>query len=115
MSLGKKIIAALSEFTKALESGEPLEHSFRVTTVERVNQFENIITTKGPTKEQTITDEEFATVLTKFRRSSEIMRMRKECRLDLESLPSDDPKHAIAKRHLAIIDAELVRRGLRPK
>lgn len=47
-NIAKEIIAGLEEFTRVLESGEPLENHFRVTTIERVNAFENVVTVKGP-------------------------------------------------------------------
>ena len=47
-NIGQEIIKGLEEFTKALESGEPLENHFRVTTIEKVNAFENVVIVKGP-------------------------------------------------------------------
>lgn len=47
-NIGQEIVQGLKEFTRVLESGEPLEYHFRVTTIEKVNAFENIATVKGP-------------------------------------------------------------------
>ena len=47
-NIGKEILKGLEEFTKVLESGEPLEDHFRVTTIERVNKWETVTTVKGP-------------------------------------------------------------------
>jgi hypothetical protein len=47
-NIGQEIIKGLEELTKVLESGEPLENHFRVTTIERVNPWETVRTVKGP-------------------------------------------------------------------
>lgn len=49
-NIAKEIIKGLEELTKVVESGERLEDHFRVTTVERVNKFENVVTVKEPKK-----------------------------------------------------------------
>lgn len=51
-SVSEKIIDALQEFAEVLESGEPLEDHFRITTIEQVNSLEKVITTKGPKKKK---------------------------------------------------------------
>lgn len=48
--IGEELIKGLEEFNKALDGGKPLEDTFRVTTIEKVNEFENVITVKGPKK-----------------------------------------------------------------
>ena len=50
-NIAQEIIKGLKEFTEVLESGEPIENHFRVTTIERVNEFENVVTVKGPKKD----------------------------------------------------------------
>lgn len=60
-----------------------------------------------------ISDEEFKNVLPHFRRSSEILRMRKRCRLEIERKQSVNENCEQEQRDLATIDAELVRRRLR--
>ena len=62
-----------------------------------------------------VTNEEFAAVLPHFRKSREVMQMRKRCRLDIEQKQAANENCEEAKQHLVIIDAELVRRGLRKK
>jgi len=42
---GKELIKGLQD---VVESGKPIEDSFRVTTIEKVNEFENVVTVKGP-------------------------------------------------------------------
>jgi len=56
---------------------------------------------------------EFQKVLPHFRRSSELLQMRKRCRLDIESHNCEDMKYE--KGILAALDVELVRRGLMRK
>jgi hypothetical protein len=51
-SIAKKIMKSLKKFTKVLESGEPLENHFKITKIERVNKFENVVTVKGPKKKR---------------------------------------------------------------
>ena len=51
-SVGQQIVEGLKEFTKVLESGEPLEDHFRVTTIERVNKWETVRTVRGPNKKK---------------------------------------------------------------
>jgi hypothetical protein len=50
--IGEEIITRLEEFAKVLESGEPLDKHYNITTIERVNRFENVITTRGPGRER---------------------------------------------------------------
>lgn len=49
---GKELIKGLQELVDVVESGEPLEDHFRVTTIEKVNEFENVVTVKGPKKSE---------------------------------------------------------------
>lgn len=49
-NIGQEIVKGLQEFTKVLESGEPIENHFRVTTIEKVSEFENVVTVKEPKK-----------------------------------------------------------------
>jgi len=49
-NVGKEIVKSLQEFSKVLESGEPLENHFRVTTLEKKPNGTFIRTVKGPKK-----------------------------------------------------------------
>lgn len=51
-NIGEELIKGLQSLNDALESGKPLEDTFRVTTIEKVNEFENVITVKGPKKSE---------------------------------------------------------------
>jgi hypothetical protein len=49
---GKELIKGLQELVDVVESGKPLEDYFRVTTIEKVNEFENVVIVKGPKKSE---------------------------------------------------------------
>lgn len=49
---GKELVKGLQDLVDAVESGKPLEDYFRVTTIEKVNEFENVVTVKGPKKSE---------------------------------------------------------------
>jgi hypothetical protein len=50
-SIGQEIVKSLQEFNKVLESGEPLEKHFRVTTIKKVNG-KYVKKVKGPKKKE---------------------------------------------------------------
>ncbi len=50
--IGEELIKGMQSLVDALDSGKPIEDSFRVTTIEKVNEFENVVTVKGPKKSE---------------------------------------------------------------